>query len=148
MLDSKPLKIPSHVVTSLPLWYQCVVTVLSRDGLVDVIPDNDTFNTRGENVTMRKEAHEKVVIDIEKAPSVFLAKMSGIVIPEELAQPMKIPLKFILNQFHRGTCEPVVLTDDNVLVDGIRQYKVAKLLKWEKFQQYSKTIKHLYPCPT
>lgn len=74
----------------------------------------------------------KPEITLEPPSEVFLKKMSDIVIPEELSQPMKIPLKFILNQFHRGTCDPVVLTNDYVLVDGIAQIKVAKLLKWTK----------------
>ena len=92
-------------------------------------------------MTRRKTAYEEnendqtmvtIVIDIEETPADFLAKMCDIIIPEELAHPMKIPLKFILTQCHRGTCKPIVLTEENVLVDGIAQYKVAKLLKWNK----------------
>lgn len=74
----------------------------------------------------------KPEITLEPSSEVFLKKMSDIVIPDELSQPMKIPLKFILNQFHRGTCEPVVLTEENVLIDGIPQYKVGRLLRWNK----------------
>ena len=73
----------------------------------------------------------KPELSLEPPSEVFLKKMSDIIIPEELAQPIKISMKYILAQDRLGVCEPVVL-DNNVLVDGVPQYKVAKFLKWNK----------------
>jgi len=70
----------------------------------------------------------------DNSTEVFFVRISEIIIPDEFAQPMKIPLKFILNQYNQGTCDPVVLTPENVLVEGIKQLKVATLFGWKKIR--------------
>jgi hypothetical protein len=77
---------------------------------------------------------EPIVGSEIKPEGLFFVHISDIILPQNLDKPTPIPLKFILNQYHRGTCDPIILTPENVLVDGIYQYKVGKLLKWKKIR--------------
>jgi len=80
---------------------------------------------------VRVQVHVKLDSDLPY-PHQFTVPISAIIIPEELAKPMKISLKFILNQLHSKTCAPIIVTSALVLVAGIKELKVAKLFGWKK----------------
>jgi hypothetical protein len=41
MSDSKPMKISSKVIESLSLWHQCAAIVLSREGMIDIVSEDE-----------------------------------------------------------------------------------------------------------
>jgi len=68
--------------------------------------------------------------------------LSDVIISKNFEKPTPIPLKFILDQCCEKACDPIVISLENVLIEGIWQYKVAKLLKWTTIpaiiQEYEK----------
>jgi hypothetical protein len=71
-------------------------------------------------------------INSEDPSGVISIRLTEIIIPDELNKPIPVSLKFILTQWHESTCDPVIITPKKVLVAGIKQLKVGKLLRWTK----------------
>ena len=68
----------------------------------------------------------------EDHPGIIFVRVTDVIVPEELDQPMGVSLKLILQQLHDKTCAPIIVTPEIVLVDGIKQYKIAKKFGWTK----------------
>jgi len=61
---------------------------------------------------------------------IITVNLSDVIISKDFEKPTPIPLKFILDQCCEKACDPIVISSENVLIEGIWQFKVAKLLKW------------------
>ena len=60
---------------------------------------------------------------LEDHPEIVFVRISDIIVPDELIKPIGVSSKVILKQWHEGTCEPIVITPEKVLVEGIKQSK-------------------------
>lgn len=64
-------------------------------------------------------------------PDSILVQLSDITIPPVMQIPIKISMRFILELDQKNTCVPVLLSSDKMLLDGVKQLKAAKLLRWK-----------------